>query len=224
MDSVRDEKCDEFVAGEQALDDIIVPVEFGRNPVAEMGAKLRARFDGCVNIRIRGIRVPERNLYPHADSMPDDIRAARQFRRQGQEPDQAAGSFLEPVEIGDVGQPHVSRVVGAAVAGKRREPRAFDMVAADGFADRGITGPDRFDAAEFGTKRTDFVGDEREEKPAGRMGGERTDRRPEIGGRQFGLLEIHPREPVDLDIEVAGGLSRIFGRCHSRFFAVCSRA
>ena len=73
-----------------------------------------------------------------------------------------------------------------------------------GLADDRIGGADPFDVFQFRAKRADPVGNERQKKPPGFVRGQPVHRAPEISGGQIGLLEIHARKPVNLDIKQTG--------------------
>ena len=135
--------------------------------------------------------------------MSNDLRAARQLRGQGQQFDVAAGGLLQAVKICDVRRSHVPGVMRATVSGFRRKPRALEMVAADRGRHDGIPRSDALEVFEFRAQRWDGVGDERQKKPPGLVCRQPVHCAPEIGGGQIGLLEIHARKPVDLDIKEA---------------------
>jgi len=204
MNPVGDEKCGQLVAREKPLDHVGMPRQFGGNAVPEMRAKSSARPDGRVNHGIRGIRVAEGNLHAGTHSMLNDLRAARLLWSQGQQFDMAAGGLLKAVEIRDIWQSHVPGVMSATVSGLQRKPRTLDVIPAGSFGDERIGGPDPFDVLQLCAKRADSVSDQRQEKPQGFVRGQPVHRVPEIGGRQIRPLEIHAREPVDLDIKQAG--------------------
>ena len=62
MNPIGNEKSDQLVSRQKALDDIVVAMHFNRNAISQVGAKPGTRSDRLADIGIRRIRVTERNL------------------------------------------------------------------------------------------------------------------------------------------------------------------
>ncbi len=66
--------------GGEALDHVVVALQFRRNAVAEMGAKPCPCGDRRVDVGIRQIGVTERNLGAGFENTADHVRASRPLR------------------------------------------------------------------------------------------------------------------------------------------------
>jgi len=204
VNAIGDKERGEFVAGEKALNHVVVPGQFGGNSISQMGAKPSSRRDGGIDLGIGGIGMAKRYRHSPRNDPMDKLRHAGKLRRKGQEPDVSARGLLQFVEIRKAWHSHKLRVVCPATAWLGRKPRPFDVVAAHRFADGGITFPEAFNVLQLGTKRRDRISDQCQEKPPGLVTGKRVHRMAQGCGGKVGLLEVHSAESVHLNIEQTG--------------------
>ena len=59
MNPIGNEKSDQLVSRQKALDDVVVTMHLDRNAISQVGAKLGSCSDRLADIAIRGIRVAE---------------------------------------------------------------------------------------------------------------------------------------------------------------------
>jgi hypothetical protein len=59
MNPIGNEKSDQLVSRQKALDDVVVAMHLDRDAISQVGAKLGACSDRLADIGIRRIRVPE---------------------------------------------------------------------------------------------------------------------------------------------------------------------
>lgn len=117
VNSVGNEAGGEFVAGEEALDDVVVAVELEWATVTDVGGEAGAGADGFVDLGFGGVRVSQRNMDARARQGGDELGAAGPFGGDGDEADATVGGGLEAREFGERRSVHRRGGVGAAVAG-----------------------------------------------------------------------------------------------------------
>jgi len=137
VDSIGDEEGHEFIAREEALGDIVVPMEYLRDTVTKVRAEAGPGFDGGVDLGIRGVCVAEGNMHALRDEFADHLRGPGPFWSEGHKSDVSVRSVLKSVEIGEAWWSHPLRVVGTAIARFGGNPRTLEMVTAGGLGDRG---------------------------------------------------------------------------------------
>jgi len=204
VNPVGNEKRRQVIAGQQPLSNVVVPVHFQGHSVSKMCAELSPGGNRPINIFGRGIRMAERYMNSAPDHMGNEFLATRKFWSQRDEFDVAPGCVLQSLKIGDLRRPHKLRIMGSPIACQSREPWALEVISANRVGNGRVAFPYLFGVPKLPSERIDAVRNECEKKPIGLMRGESIYREPEIGGSQIGLLEVHARKPVDLNIEEAG--------------------
>ena len=112
---------------QHALNDIVVPRQRHRTAVAQVSEERQAGVDAGPQFVERRIAMAGRNANALLDKDPRDARAWVAFRRERDDPRQAAGRVEQPLHRVDIGRPGVCRRMRADVAGLFIEKRALDV-------------------------------------------------------------------------------------------------
>lgn len=144
MDAVRNEAGRQFIAREQSLNDVVVPMKHLRRSIPEMSAQRRARGDGRIDFPIRCIRVSERNHGAQANCFRNELRAPRPLRSDCDHANPPTRSLIHSPKCPHIGRPLLSAGVRSAKSILRTQKRPLQVIAANRFRNHGILRPQRF--------------------------------------------------------------------------------
>ncbi len=205
VEAVGNEDGGQFVAGEEALDDVLVAREECGNGVAEVGAEREAGGDGAVDLGVGGIGMSDCDADAAGDEVGDDLGCAGPFRGKCDETEIATGGGDQPVGVGDRGREHERGIVGAVVARFGAKPGAFEVVAGDGIVGEGRPATEGFDVFQPTAEDVDAVGDEGVENATRAVRVERDEGVVKCDGRDVVLLKVDAGKTIDLKVEEIGG-------------------
>ena len=135
MNAIGDEEGEEFVTGEEALNDIVVAMKVVGNAIAEVGAESGPGIDGAADVIVWSCSVSQGNLGSRIDEDANKIFRAGEFGSESDKADIATGGFLEALEGIQIGWSHPSGIMSPAISGFGRKPGAFQVVAAHGLGE-----------------------------------------------------------------------------------------
>ena len=205
MIPVGDERHGKFIRGQLFPQGIVVAMYRARDAVSEVGGQPRPGGNRLTNPPGIRRRVSQGRNNAGIRQRPNEIQGPGTFRRQCDHTDEAGGGVLPAKEILDVGIAYRGPGMGAPGPLLRRKKGAFHMNSANRPGDNRVlvAEPDNPPDAlkhDFGVG-----GDYGGQMPGGAVLGQKPAKpfhRLRFGG--IGVV-VHPRPPVDLDIEPSRG-------------------